>query len=247
MRSTWTDTTGANASAWPSPSCRTTPGRSSPRASAPRSASGPPSPEPTSPRSRRGGGEAEPPDRDRDRRGRSARELDDELRFEPEERNAPAWRASSPCSAWLAVIVALILVLSSGATMTTTPDEPGERLATGPERWPRQPNGNSQKMTHSRAGRARARSRSPTRAQPIVVRGLPKPDGSYQVWLYNDIVDAQSLGTITGGSGKLEVKLPPDASDYKSLDVSKEPADANPNHSGASVLRAPLAELLDND
>ena len=42
------------------------------------------------------------------------------------------------------------------------------------------------------------------------------------------------------------MKLPPDASDYRFLDVSSEPADANPNHSGASVLRAPLAELLNN-
>ena len=42
------------------------------------------------------------------------------------------------------------------------------------------------------------------------------------------------------------MKLPPEARDYESLDVSSEPADANPNHSGASVLRGPLRELLND-
>jgi hypothetical protein len=57
-------------------------------------------------------------------------------------------------------------------------------------------------------------------------------------------VDAKSLGTFPGGSGKLEVELPPDASEYRFLDVSREPDDANPNHSGASVMRASLGDLL---
>ena len=128
--------------------------------------------------------------------------------------------------------------------MTTTRTSQGNGSPPAQDGGP-QANGDSQKLNPLGNGqRAKAPSPSPTRARPSSVRGLPKPDGSYQVWLYNDIVDAQSLGTISGGSGKLEVKLPSDASDYKSLDVSNEPADANPNHSGASVLRAPLGELL---
>jgi hypothetical protein len=57
-------------------------------------------------------------------------------------------------------------------------------------------------------------------------------------------VDAKSLGTFPEGTGKLDVELPSDASNYRFLDVSREPDDANPNNSGASVMRAPLGNLL---
>jgi hypothetical protein len=78
----------------------------------------------------------------------------------------------------------------------------------------------------------------------ITLKGLPKPDGTYQVWLYNGIIDALALGTFREGNGRLEVRLPANADRYRYLDVSLEPADSNRNHSGASVLRAPLAKLL---
>ncbi|HYH58301.1 MAG TPA: anti-sigma factor [Thermoleophilaceae bacterium] len=78
----------------------------------------------------------------------------------------------------------------------------------------------------------------------IVLRGLPDPDGAYEVWLYENIVRARSLGTIADGGGRLEVKLPADAGSYPFLDVSREPSDGNPNHSGQSVIRAPLETVL---
>jgi hypothetical protein len=78
----------------------------------------------------------------------------------------------------------------------------------------------------------------------ISIRGLPSRSGSYQVWLYDSVVQAESLGTFEGASGRLRVQLPADARRYRFLDVSLEPADANPNHSGDSVLRAPLGDLL---
>jgi hypothetical protein len=79
----------------------------------------------------------------------------------------------------------------------------------------------------------------------ISIRGLPNPSpGTYQVWLYDSIVRAKSLGTIQSGKGEIDVQLPPDADKYKYLDVSHEPDDANPNHSGDSVMRAPLEDLL---
>ena len=41
----------------------------------------------------------------------------------------------------------------------------------------------------------------------------------------------------------MTAKLPASAAGYRYLDVSQEPADGNPNHSGQSVLRVPLRSL----
>ena len=189
--------------------------------------------------------EAEPPERDRER-AVAARELDDELYFEPEERR-PRRGGLLAVLGLAAVVIALILVLSSGGDddddsgSQGNGSQPAQNGGPGP-----QANGNSQKLTRLGNGKGEGTVTVTDEGATVVVSGLPKPDGSYQVWLYNDIVDAQSLGTISGGSGKLEVKLPSDADEYKFVDVSTEPSDANPNHSGASVLRAPLGDLLNN-
>lgn len=76
------------------------------------------------------------------------------------------------------------------------------------------------------------------------VEGLPEPgSGSYQVWLYNSVIDAESIGASRGRDLKMDLKLPGRASHFRSVDVSREPRDGNPNHSGQSVLRVPFAKL----
>jgi hypothetical protein len=75
----------------------------------------------------------------------------------------------------------------------------------------------------------------------VAVSGLPA--GAYQVWLYNSIIDARSLGAAKGPTLALDLALPSNATHYKYIDISREPADGNPNHSGLSVLRVPLAKL----
>jgi hypothetical protein len=75
------------------------------------------------------------------------------------------------------------------------------------------------------------------------VSGLPARKGAYQVWLYNSVIDAKSLATEAGTNVKVDLKLPPNAGRYRYLDISFEPKDGNPNHSGASVLRVALAKL----
>ena len=107
------------------------------------------------------------------------------------------------------------------------------------------PEGDTAKLSPIGGGRGEGTVAVTDEGATITIRGLPNPaPGSYQVWLYNSIVDAKSLGTFPTGSGKLDVDLPSDASNYQFLDVSREPDDANPNHSGASVMRAPLGDLL---
>jgi hypothetical protein len=78
----------------------------------------------------------------------------------------------------------------------------------------------------------------------IDVSGLPDPhDGAYQVWLYDSVIDAVSLVQARGTKLTLDLKLPRTASHYRYVDISLEAADGNPNHSGESVLRVPLAKL----
>ena len=76
------------------------------------------------------------------------------------------------------------------------------------------------------------------------VSGLPDPQGgAYQVWLYDSVIDAVSLVKVSDTKLTLDLKLPANASHYRYVDISREPADGNPNHSGESVLRVPLAKL----
>jgi hypothetical protein len=75
----------------------------------------------------------------------------------------------------------------------------------------------------------------------LEVDGLPA--GAYEVWLYDSVIDAVSIGKGTGPKLSIDAKLPSTASNYRYIDVSREPADANPNHSGESVLRVPVAKL----
>ena len=69
------------------------------------------------------------------------------------------------------------------------------------------------------------------------------PAGSYAVWLFDDVSDARQVARFKGPSTDLRARLPKGFGRYRSIDVSREPSDGNPNHSGASLLRAPLAKL----
>jgi hypothetical protein len=76
------------------------------------------------------------------------------------------------------------------------------------------------------------------------VRGLPVVDGAYEVWLFNSAIDSVGLARVARGSFAIRTRLPEGAARWRYLDVSREPLDGNPNHSGASVLRARVARLL---
>ena len=77
----------------------------------------------------------------------------------------------------------------------------------------------------------------------LVIKAGGLPSATYQVWLYNSVIDATSLTKVSGTTLSLDLKLPANASHYRYVDISREPADGNPNHSGESVLRVPLSKL----
>jgi anti-sigma-K factor RskA len=73
----------------------------------------------------------------------------------------------------------------------------------------------------------------------------PTPAGSfYELWLLNsptDLVSIASFKVPSSGTTTVTVPLPDDPDGYRFLDLSVEPADGNPAHSGASVLRGETA------
>jgi hypothetical protein len=187
-----------------------------------------------------------PPEKDRDRAA-AARELDDRLKLEPEPERSRR--------GGLLAVLALVAVLGVvAALLLSGGDDDDDSNESGSQPAPAQDgpgpgdgrDGRTARLSPLADGRGDGRLEVTDEGATITVRGLPNPSGSYQVWLYDSVVRAKSLGTFAGASGRLRVQLPADARRYRFLDVSLEPADANPNHSGDSVLRAPLRDLLRN-
>ena len=93
-------------------------------------------------------------------------------------------------------------------------------------------------------GSAQLVGRPGERRLRLVVRGLPDlSSGGYVVWLYDSLSEVQPVTGVRRGSFAVEEPLPRSAERYRFLDISREPADGNPNHSGESVLRVPLARI----
>jgi hypothetical protein len=78
----------------------------------------------------------------------------------------------------------------------------------------------------------------------VTVSGLPPSTDRdfYELWLLGDDGELVSLGSVRvpdSGRATLDVELPVDPERFRFLDVSREPADGKPSHSGDSVLRGP--------
>lgn len=72
--------------------------------------------------------------------------------------------------------------------------------------------------------------------------GLPAAaTTAYEVWLFGDDGRMVSLGTLADGSGSFTVPAGIDTSEYRTVDISDEPADGNPAHSGISLVRGTFA------
>ena len=148
----------------------------------------------------------------------------------------------------IAAIVALALALAANDD-----DEPQPGAAAGGgrqiEREPPPPSGRPPaKLDPLGTGPGSARAQIVVEPRGprlrLVVKGLPPvPDGGYVVWLYNSVSEAKELSGSRTGTFSVNPPLPPDADRYRSLDVSREPADGNRNHSGASVLRIPIERI----
>ena len=80
------------------------------------------------------------------------------------------------------------------------------------------------------------------RSLVVEASGLPEADGFYEVWLLDLERDRMvALGVLDdSGRGRLTVPDGVQVGDYPEVDVSLEPDDGDPAHSGDSVLRGQL-------
>lgn len=75
----------------------------------------------------------------------------------------------------------------------------------------------------------------------LVVDLTDPPSGYLEVWLISaDLQRLVSLGVLTDGGGRFDLPPDIDLTDYSIVDVSSEPLDGNPSHSGDSVVRGEL-------
>jgi hypothetical protein len=69
-------------------------------------------------------------------------------------------------------------------------------------------------------------------------------DGLREVWLLRaDASGLVSLGLLDGATGRFSIPAGIDLAEFPVVDVSAEPADGNPAHSGDSIVRGTLSEL----
>lgn len=195
-------------------------------------------PEPPSGRAERQARESQPPSGRAERQPRSADMFAGEVKPPPRTPHRHRRRRALLALTVLAA-VAVVVALSTGGD-----DDPGGNADSGPGQAA--PQGEPATAPLAKLGTGPGSgsvtvSGDRKRVQ-VSVEGLP-PDG-YEVWLYTSVVDAKSLGSFGGPNAELDGSLPGNARRYAFVDISREPGDGNPNHSGASVMRAPLADLL---
>lgn len=69
----------------------------------------------------------------------------------------------------------------------------------------------------------------------------PDEDGYREVWLLRpDLSGLVSLGPLSGASARVPLPADLDLDDFSVVDVSLEPLDGDPAHSGDSIVRGPL-------
>ncbi len=96
----------------------------------------------------------------------------------------------------------------------------------------------------SAEGLARVFATSTGDTLDVKVAGMPPlaPGSFYELWALGTKGRMVSLGNITvdaNGRGATSVRMPVALSQFPILDISVEPADGNPTHSGSSMLRSP--------
>lgn len=142
---------------------------------------------------------------------------------------APTWR-----TVWVGAAAAAVLgVLATlGVDAVTRSDDVGPvvaRVALSPL------------PDHQGTGTASVVGRGASRALDVDVRGLTRADGYYEVWLLDPSAKRLvSLGLLRGRHGSFTLPAGVDLADFPVVDVSIEPADGNPAHSGDSVVRGRL-------
>jgi Anti-sigma-K factor rskA len=80
-----------------------------------------------------------------------------------------------------------------------------------------------------------------TRVLQLDLDAPASDDGYYELWLIDtDVVGMVPLGVVRPGTQTVEIPADLDLAEFPIVDVSVEPLDGDPTHSGASVARGQL-------
>lgn len=92
------------------------------------------------------------------------------------------------------------------------------------------------------SGQARLEESADGLRQVVVdVDAAATPGGYREVWLLaDDLSGLVSLGVLEGNQGRFDVPAGLDVSRFSLVDVSQEPLDGDPGHSGDSIVRGAL-------
>jgi anti-sigma-K factor RskA len=136
------------------------------------------------------------------------------------------WRAGvAGLAAAAAAIVAVV------AVVVVDNDEPDVQVVSAVDLEP---------IVGSGSGRAELVSVNDALQLRLETEGLDTPEGYFEVWLIDPTVTQLiSLGPLRE-DGQYDVPAGVDAAAFPVVDVSVEPVDGNPAHSGTSVLRGQL-------
>lgn len=141
---------------------------------------------------------------------------------------------------WVSAAAAAALVAGAAGGVlwerreSTEPDAPEVTLASATldalPAWP------------DASGQARLEESSDGLRQVVVeVDADASPGGYREVWLLaDDLSGLVSLGVLEGSEGRFDVPADLDVSRFSLVDVSQEPLDGDPAHSGDSIVRGTL-------
>ena len=161
--------------------------------------------------------------------------------------SAPAeeGEGAAPRSIRAGLVTLLALLLISGlvfalvATINSREPDPLPPLVRSPEPPPAAASVTPLTLVSVSAGSRTASGTGelvPGGALRLRLRGLAP--GRYAVWAFNSIREARRVATFRGPAATVRARMP--SGRYRYLDISREPDDGNPAHSGQSVLRAQL-------
>lgn len=146
-----------------------------------------------------------------------------------------AARAPRRRAPWLLAAAAAVLgvLLGIGGTLLATQDDGTAPLVAQARLEPL--------PTKVGEGSARVVGSGTDRELDVDVTGLGPVKGFYEVWLLDaDGKKLVSLGLLRGSHGRFVLPPGVDLNAYPVVDISIEPADGNPAHSGDSVVRGRL-------
>jgi len=130
---------------------------------------------------------------------------------------------------WVAAAAAAVVVVAGAVAVTRQTNDPDVIAAVDLD-----------VLGESGTGRATLVDREGALQLQLAVDGVEAPDGFTEVWLINaDLTELISLGPIRA-DGTYDLPAGLDPTVFPVVDVSFEPFDGNPEHSGDSVLRGQL-------